>query len=174
MKLNLHNHYPYPAETVVRVFGDQDFFTEKYRRVGASNIRVLDFSNEHGESHIRVRRDVDLLGALPPFARSILPGTLTVIQTDYWNQHTLRGGIDLELVAVPVRITCDMTLENDGQGTVQTLDFDITVDLPLISERIARLLASDLEKQVRTDSEAAAEIMPKLAPRYQPVAGTDG
>ena len=165
MQFTLHNHYPYPIDTVVQIFADQDFFTEKYRRCGALNIEVLAYDRQGAKSHIRVRRQV-LLANVPAFARRVLPTTLTLIQSDDWDRDTRRGRIDIELVGVPAQIRCDMALSESNDGTDITLNFSIGVSLPLIGERLARLLAMDLKKKFRVDSEQAAQVMDELAPRY--------
>ena len=166
MKLTVHSHYPYPAESIVQVFGEQAFFTEKYQLCGAGNIRVMDFHPGPDQTRIRVQRDVKLAEALPAFARAILPDTVTVIQSDSWHRPSKTGQIEIELVSVPVRITADMALEDDQDGAAMTVEFDISVDLPLIGERIARLLARDLQKQYHMDTEAGQQVMARRVRRY--------
>lgn len=166
MQFTLHNSYPYPADTVVQVFADQDFFTEKYRRCGAENIRVLAYENAGGKSHITVQREVRLAD-IPAFARRILPNTLTLIQSDDWDRHSKTGHIDIQLSGVPARITCDMVLTDNDTGADIRLDFHISVNVPLIGERLARLLAMDLKRKFREDSEQAAQVIAELAGRYR-------
>ena len=67
---------------------------------------------------------------------------------------------------MPVRITADMALEDDQDGAAMTVEFDISVDLPLIGERIARLLARDLQKQYHMDTEAGQQVMARRVRRY--------
>jgi hypothetical protein len=165
MQFTLRNSYPWPADIVVQVFADQDFFTEKYRRCGAENIRVLAYGNEGGKSHITVERQVRL-AEIPAFARRILPTTLTRIQSDDWDRHSKTGHIDIQLTGVPARITCDMVLADSSDGAQMTLNFQISVNVPLVGERLARLLAVDLKRKFRVDSEQAALIIAELAPRY--------
>lgn len=166
MRFTLHNSYPWPADIVVQVFADQDFFTEKYRRCGAHNIRVLTYERDGTQSHIKVERQVQL-AEIPAFARRILPVNLTLIQSDDWNRDSKRGHIDIELSGVPAHIICDMTLTDSDSGADMTLDFQISVNVPLIGERLARLLALDLKKKFRVDSEQAAIVMAELVSRYQ-------
>lgn len=165
MQFTLHNRYAWPADVVVQVFGDQDFFTEKYRRCGADNIRVLSYSNDAGKSHITVQREVRL-AEIPAFAKRILPTTLTLVQSDDWDRDRKTGHIDIQLSGVPARITCDMVLRDSDGGADMTLDFHISVNVPLVGERLARLLAVDLKRKFRVDSEQAALVIAELAPRY--------
>lgn len=168
MQFTLRNSYPWPADIVVQVFADQDFFTEKYRRCGAHNIRVLAYERDGAQSHIKVERQVQL-AEIPAFARRILPVNLALIQSDDWNRDSKRGHIEIELAGVPARITCDMVLNDAklGSGADMTLEFEISVNVPLIGERLARLLALDLKKKFRVDSEQAAIVMTDLVSRYQ-------
>jgi len=165
MQFTLHNSYPWPADIVVQVFADQDFFTEKYRRCGAENIRVLAYEHDGGTSHITVERQVRL-AEIPAFARRILPTTLTLVQSDDWDRNSRKGHIDIRLSGVPARISCDMVLTDSDGGAEMSLDFQISVDVPLVGERLARLLALDLKRKFRIDSEQAAIVIAELAPRY--------
>ena len=167
MKFHKQSLYPYPVDVVVQLFADKDYFLEKYRLTGARNIKLLDSRCTNGISRITVSRDVSLEIPLPHFARKFISDTITLTQTDTWNLTRKTGTLDIHMKGTPATLTCSMRLSGEGAQTLLDLEFDIEVNLPLVGQKIAALMARDLDRKFQRDEEQGKIVMARLAERYQ-------
>ena len=166
MRFQETNTYPFAANTVLKVFSDQDYFLTKYRSAGASNIQLLESTQADGKSTIRISRDVDIDVNIPAFAQRFVPHQITIVQSDNWNLATRKGHIDIQFKGMPAEVRCDMTLSDGaGQSTLE-LHFSVKIHVPLIGEKLAAVLAEDLKKKFQADSEQAQKAMAEIAARY--------
>lgn len=144
--------YPVPCARVLAKFGTAEFLQAKYEGQGATNIRLLDQSRDGDTTRYTFTRDVPAQVDIPAFARSLVPSTITLVQTDTWNAATRTGRLDIEFQGMPVKVRCDMRLEDRGASTHHTLDFDIQVSVPLIGGKLEKLLAEDLQMKFKDDT----------------------
>lgn len=166
MQFNEKNHYPYPADAVVQVFGDKDYFIKKYSGAGARDIQLLEEQHNDGKTRIAISRHVDIDVDVPAFARKFVPNTITVVQIDSWDQATLRGNLDIQFKGMPAVVKCDMTLTDEDDGCVLNLDFSVDINVPLIGDKLANVVGADLKKKFERDSHHAQEVMAEFVPRY--------
>lgn len=167
MQFQEFNRYPFPAHAVVQVFGNKNYFIQKYTGAGASSIEVLDEQHNDGKTRIAVSRHVDIDVDVPAFARKFVPDTITVVQIDSWDQAALRGNLDIQFKGMPAVVKCDMTLTDDDEGScVLQLNFSVKINVPLIGDKLAKVLGADLKKKFERDSLHAQKVMAEFAPRY--------
>ncbi|MCK0153109.1 DUF2505 domain-containing protein [Alcanivorax sp. S6407] len=167
MRFHKQSTYPYPVTTVIQLFSDKDYFLEKHRLTGAQRIQLLEQRLDNGISTITVRRDVSLEIPLPAFARKFIHDTVTLTQTDRWDQTRRTGTLDIHMTGTPAKVTCNMKLSEANSETVLDLDFDIEVNVPLVGQKIAALMARDLDRKFQRDDEKGKIVMAELARRYQ-------
>lgn len=151
--------YPRRAEQLYRFFTDPGFFVSKYEAQGAANVRVLHSGINGTQSAIVVSRDVPVDVPVPSFARSLVPSHITLIQTDTWDTATGNGSLLIEFKGMPVRVNCGITLRDQADGAVQELDFDIRVNVPLLSGKLEAFLAQDLRLKFQRDTVASLALI---------------
>ena len=64
-------------------------------------------------------------------------------------------------------MTCDMRLIDQGEQTTLDLDFNIEVNVPLVGQKIAALMARDLDRKFQRDDDKGKIVMAELAERYR-------
>lgn len=166
MQFNELSHYPFPAYAVVQVFGNKDYFIKKYTGAGASNIQLLEEQHNGGKTRIAVSRHVDIDVDVPAFARKFVPDTITVVQVDSWDQTTLRGHLDIQFKGMPAVVKCDMALADEDGGCVLNLNFSVNINVPIIGDKLAKVLGADLKKKFQRDSHHAQAVMAEFVQRY--------
>lgn len=159
MKYHDTIRYPVPAEALFRFFTDPDFFVRKYMAQGATNVRVTRAETAGSRSTITVSRDVPVEVPIPSFARSMVPSHITLVQTDSWDSATRKGNLQIEFKGMPVRVNCDMTLQDRDGKAVEDLAFDIRVSVPLLGGKLEALLAQDLRLKFQRDTEESLNII---------------
>lgn len=159
MKYHDTIHYPVPVETLFLFFTDANFFVRKYVEQGATNVRVTHAEVIGSRSAITVSRDVPVEVQIPSFARSMVPSHITLVQTDSWDSATRRGTLQIEFKGMPVRVNCEMTLQDRAGKAVEELAFDIRVGMPLLGGKLEALLAQDLRLKFQRDTAASLGII---------------
>lgn len=159
MKYQDRIDYPLDAARVMDFFTSPAFFLEKYRRQGASNVRLEDSTHTAEHFSVTISRDVPVEVEVPAFARSRIPRAITLVQTDSWDLRSRTGTLAIEFKGLPVKLTCRMRLEDAPGGARESLDFDIRVNLPLIGGKLEELLARDLQLKAGRDTEVTLELM---------------
>jgi hypothetical protein len=166
MRFQEQCHYDQPPEILLKIFSDKDYFLEKYARSGAGKIELLEDEQTVDCSRISVRREVDMEIPLPRFARKYIPHTVSIVQTDTWRRQDASGHIDIRVTGMPARVSCDMSMQAEDQGTTLILNFSVRVKMPLIGEALAELLAADMRRKVRSDERAGRAAADLIAARY--------
>ncbi len=160
MKFREAIRHTLPADRVLSAYANPDFYPAKYAATDGRDIRVLDTGNDDGQFHIRVSRKVPADIPVPAFARGLFPHEITLIQTDRWDRASGTGSVAIEFVGLPVRIDCGLALSGEGDRMVETLDFEIRVDMPLVGGKLAKLLAEDLQLKFAKDTEVTLALLP--------------
>lgn len=151
-----------PAGRLLDAYANPAFYPAKYAATGAGDIQVLDTGDDDGRFHIRVSRTVPADIPLPAFARGWFPGEITLVQTDRWDRGSGTGSVEIEFVGLPVRIDCGLALAETDGAMVETLDFEIRVDVPLLGGKLAKLLAEDLQLKFAKDTEVTLALLPEF------------
>ena len=159
MKYQQTIDYTVPSDRLLAIFSEPDFVLEKYAAQGASNIRLLKDERDGDRVRFTVTRDVAVQVDVPAFARSLVPSTITLIQTDSWDSATRQGSLEIEFQGMPVKLRCDMRLEDRAGLAHHVLDFDIQVSVPLIGGKLEKLLADDLQMKFKHDTEVSLRIV---------------
>lgn len=151
--------YPLPAERVLAFFTSPAFYVRKYEEQGARNVRVDEHRASPEQFSITVSRDVPVEVDVPDFARSRIPQTITLVQTDQWDLARRTGSLQILFKGLPVKVSCSMRLTDTPSGAREELDFDIRVNVPLLGGKLEELLARDLRLKFARDTEVTLAIM---------------
>jgi hypothetical protein len=166
MQFQEKKHYPYPAETLLKVFSDRDYFLEKYARSGATGISVLEDVQTDAGSRISISRDVQVDVPVPAFAQKYVPHTITLIQTDSWNYASRTGHIEIRFKGMPAEINCAMHMEQDGDASTLVLNFTARVQIPFVGNKLAEVLSRDLRAKFEKDSAATQHALELVIGKY--------
>lgn len=151
--------FPKGADTVLKMFTDQNYFLKKYEITGATNIELLNVEHEGDHFSIEVKRDVPADVPLPGFAKKLVSETMSVTQKDSWNTAKRTGRLDIHIKGVPADIHCDMELLDEGDSSTLMLNFSVTASIPLIGKKVERLLLDDIVHKTESDSAAGVELL---------------
>lgn len=77
---------------------------------------------------------------LPSFARTFVGATTRALQKETWSGPT-SGDLVIEAPGSPATITGTISLAPAGGGTVETVEIEIRVKVPLIGGKLEKLLA---------------------------------
>lgn len=159
MKFQKTITYAHPVETLLPVLTDPAFVLRKYESQGAGNIRLVSRERTPQRSRICVQRDVPVAIEIPAFARSLVPDRITLIQTDSWDTDRCSGQLEILFQGMPVKLTCQMKMANQGESTLQHLDFDIRVNVPMLSGKLEELLSRDLQMKFESDTRTTQRLI---------------
>jgi uncharacterized protein YndB with AHSA1/START domain len=81
---------------------------------------------------------------LPAIAKKIAGDTTRVVIEEEWGSHT-KGAIAVTAPGKPTSATGTITLAPDGDGTVEIVELDIKVRVPLIGGKLEKLMAETIE-----------------------------
>lgn len=166
MQFQEKKSYQYPAETLLKVFSDKDYFLEKYARSGATDISLLEDIQTDADSRITISRDVQVDVPVPAFARKYVPHTITLIQSDSWDYASRTGHIEIRFNGMPAEINCAMHMEDEGDAATLVLNFTARVQIPFVGNKLAEVLARDLRAKFEKDSAATNEAMKRVIGKY--------
>ncbi|MEE4250439.1 MAG: DUF2505 domain-containing protein [Alcanivoracaceae bacterium] len=158
--------YHYPADMLLKVFSDKEYFLEKYARSGATAISVLEDVQTESGSRITISRDVQVDVPVPAFARKYVPHTITLIQSDSWDYASRTGHIKIRFKGMPAQINCAMHMEQHGSASTLVLNFTAKVQIPFVGNKLAEVLSHDLRAKFEKDSAAAEHAMELVAGKY--------
>lgn len=166
MQFQEKKNYQYPAETLLKVFSDKDYFLEKYARSGATDISVLEDIQTDADSRITISREVQVDVPIPAFARKYVPHTITLIQSDSWNYVSRTGHIEIRFKGMPAEINCAMHMEEEGDAATLVLNFTTKVQIPFVGNKLAEVLSRDLRAKFEKDSAATQHALDLVIGKY--------
>jgi hypothetical protein len=148
-----------PAAAVVKMFSDRKYFERKYQELGFKNIEVLEHSSTGGKFRIKVRYSAPNSAPLPDFAKKFLGETNVVTQSDSWDVEKKTGRLEAEIRGVPVKVSANMTLKDEGTGSTNTLKWDLSCGIPFVGGKLEQVVAGDIQAKSKSDNAKSREIL---------------
>jgi hypothetical protein len=152
-----------PATTVIKMFSDRAYFERKYQELGYSNIEVLEHTADGKKFRIKVRYTAKSDAAIPDFAKKFLGASNVVTQTDAWDADRKTGRIEAEIRGVPVKVTADMKLADEGAGSANTLKWNLDCGIPFIGGKLEQVVAGDIQAKAKFDVAKSRELLKNYA-----------
>lgn len=122
------------------MFSDPESHVNKFTQMGHHDVTVLEKKKTKKQLRMVITREVDVDG-IPGFAKKFVKSRNTVESTDEWNDHgdgTYGGTFTIDTKGVPMEVTGDTHLEDNGDGTsLYTVVLHISVKVPLIGGKLA-------------------------------------
>lgn len=120
----------------------------EFRKASADAMGVIsaDVSIErHGDGmHVRIDQ-VQPTEGVPGFAKKFAGETTRAIQVEEWESPS-RGSITIETPGKPATVTGTLTLTEVDGGTVETMEAEVKVKVPLIGGKLESLMADLIAK----------------------------
>lgn len=160
MKHKVSVRFPAKSEVVIKAFTDPEFHTGKLKQMGIADYEVLDQQSDGRKFSIRIRRKVPIGVPIPgPLKKLLGGGEMTVEHEDQWNTQGKTGRASVEVVGMPVDLSCHLSLDDEDDGCVYTYDWNIRGRVPLIGGLLERTLIADLDKKTQAETEASIALL---------------
>ncbi len=158
MKFTITHAYPKDTETVFNVLTDESYLMKKFAATGGKNIEIPVCAKTNGA--FVISRKMDLPSNPPGFAKKFIKAMNPVSATDTWQSYDgekKTGVFELNVKGVPGSLSGKLTLKPTKNGCDYIIEFDVRVPIPLIGNKIARLV----EKDTRTNQEIDCQFTKK-------------
>jgi uncharacterized protein YndB with AHSA1/START domain len=155
MKISATIDYASTPQEVFAMLADEDFQARKCAANGARHHTVS--IRAQGERTIIVTtRDLPTDG-LPQFVRSMVGDTLAVTETQDWGppdaDRARSGTLTVHIADAPIDLAGTLSLAPGGEGSVETVEGDLTARIPLIGDKIEKAAAPAIQSAIRVESE---------------------
>lgn len=152
MKFEETFDFDYPAETMMRMFTDQDYFLTKYERLGGRKPELVDSSKTDERFSITVRHALDANKlSFPDIISKRIGDRIMLRQTDTWHVPDRSGRIDIDIEKAPVEITIGLSLSEHSGKARLTLRFNIDAQIPLLGSKIEKSIAGPITERLHKD-----------------------
>ena len=136
-----------PAE-VHTMLADQTF-REKVAHAGGAfehDVRINPSGNGMSVVVDQKQRDHDI----PAFAKKVVGDHVHIVQTEEWTGPTT-ADLDVKIPGKPGHMKGTVTLAPDGAGTLETVEADIKVSIPLIGGKLEKLIGDLLTAALESE-----------------------
>lgn len=156
MKHESTARYPAPATVVIRMFTDANFHTRKLEALGMSKYKILDHSLDGDEFYIKIERKVPL--QMPGMKKG--GAESTVVHEEFWNRADGRGRVIVHPQGMPLKMSCETAIEDEGDGAVVHYDWTVTAKIPLIGAKLEKFVIADMERRADDELQAGVDLLP--------------
>lgn len=149
------------ASILMRMFGDDAYYRDKYRRLGGPQPEFVDAQSAADFFSITMRHSLDTSAfALPGVVRKGLGERVILEQTDRWSLADRTGRIDVRAQGMPVSATIDLRLLEQEPGSRLILVFEVRAALPMFTGKVERAVADALVRRMRDELAETARMAP--------------
>ena len=107
----------------------------------AQNVRSVDAAVDVSGDRMTVRvEQTQPADGIPGFARKFVGEEIRIVTVEEWSDHTA-AALDVQIPGKPGRMTGSLRLEPKGSTTVETIDGELTVNIPLVGGKLEKLIA---------------------------------
>lgn len=140
--------YDAPRDEVYAMLADPAF-REKVCR--AQDVLSVEATVEPEGQGMTVRVDqTQPAQGIPGFAKKIVGEEIRIIQTERWSDSST-AALDVEIPGKPGHMKGTVTLSGDGAGTVETVDGEVKVNIPLIAGKLEKLIVELFTSAMKTE-----------------------
>jgi len=138
MELKLSASYDATPEEVFAIVTDKTFREQACAKTKALSYDVQ-VHESGGDTVVKVTREMAATD-LPDMARKFVGQTLTIVQAETWHAAAADGSRKAEVVGeisnTPVTLKGTAGIAGTGAQTVQSIDLDVKVAVPLIGKKL--------------------------------------
>lgn len=155
MKFTHRAEYPATADEVWAVMSSQDFQDAKCEATTTGNW-TSNVSTAADRTTITSERVLPT-DDLPDIARSFVGATLTVAETQVWGppaaDGSRTGDLQVQIKGAPMTLKGTVRLSPNGSGSVQEIDGNVKVSVPLIGGKLEKAASDPLLFAARTETD---------------------
>jgi hypothetical protein len=149
-RINNTHRYPVTPDRIMNMMKSREYFEEKYRAFGASDVVWIKFGDEGGHWVVGSSRKIP--ANLPDVAKKFVGDKTIVTQTEKWFPDG-SGGFKCEfgfnLKGAPGGVTGWMKVVPVGAAESDwILEFDIVVPIPLLGKKLEGIVAEEMKGNI--------------------------
>ncbi|MEV0288351.1 MULTISPECIES: DUF2505 domain-containing protein [unclassified Kribbella] len=159
MELKLSASYDATPEEVFAIVTDATFREQACQKTKALSYSV-EVTESGGDTIVKVQREMPS-DDVPDIARKFVGQTLTVVQTETWHPAAADGSrkadVSGEISNTPVTLKGNAEITPTGASTVQAIDLDVKVAVPLIGKKIEPFVVGAIRSGLQKEHELARD-----------------
>lgn len=155
---------PATVEQATALLTTQQYVEEKYRSLGAVNLRVTVLQDDADCFHSKVERIVNMREKAPGFAKKLVKEEMTVVHEIWWHKQgdTKQGGFKAALPGVNGGIEAELFLEPSDSGQAQIrIAANVQINIPLIGGKLESYMANTAAEKFEADIDATRAYLRK-------------
>ena len=150
MRFRHEQSYDAPADRVHEMLADPAFRNRVCAAQEATSCTVSIEPNGAGMSvTVDQRRPSD---GIPGFARKIVGDEIRIVQREDWSDQT-KAVLTVTIPGKPGELNGTVTVVGDGDRTVETIDGDLRVNIPVLGAKLEQLIAELLGEALDVEQE---------------------
>ena len=147
--------YDAPPEEVFEMLKSEEFREKVCQNLKQTISYDVSITPQGEGMDVRVEQVQETKG-VPSVAKKIVGDETTIIQKEHWTSPR-KADLDIEIPGKPGSVKGDITLAEQGEGTVETVSVDIKVSVPLVGGKIEKMLADLLGAAMRSEEKVGKE-----------------
>ncbi len=155
-KVNLELAYDASPDEVYAMLTDPAFREEACRRMRV--LRVSATAEDGGDTTVVTIDQVQPAKGLPSFATKLVGDEIRIVQEETWTEGR-HADVHVTIPGKPGEMVGTAVLEETASGTVEKVDLEIRVRIPLVAGKIEKLVADMLRKALEAENEAGRDYL---------------
>ncbi len=155
MELKLSASYDATPEEVFAIVTDATFREQACEKTKSLSYAV-EVTESGGDTIVKVQREMPS-NDVPDIAKKFVGSTLTVVQTETWHPAKADGSREAdvrgEISNTPVTLRGTAEITAAGAGTVQSIELDVKVAVPLIGKKIEPFVVDAIRSGLQKEHE---------------------
>lgn len=151
--------FPASSDVVIKAFTDKDFHLKKVDALGSTGVELLDDSDDPDHFYVKIRRQMPVEVDVPGALKKLVPSTATLVHKDAWSASSKTGHIDIDISGVPVDLSAEVSLRDEGDECVYRYEWNIKAKVPLVGGKLEKLLAEDMDQKIPKETEASIPLL---------------
>ncbi len=149
----------HPPAAVLAGLVDARFQLEKWRRLGALSVELLEQGGQGSVRVLKIRRKIGPKVQIPAVLKRLIPTEAEFIHREEWDLVSGTGRIDVDLGVLPLRVEGASAVIEKAGGCEQRFEWDIRSSIPLLGGALERFIAENLTRDVVTEARVMNELL---------------
>lgn len=124
-------------------------FRERVCEAGGATEHAVEISPSGSGMEVLVDQTQPADG-IPSFATKFVGDKIQIVQRESWNSQS-EAALDVTIPGKPGHVKGSVTLAADGSGTLETVEGEVKVHIPLIGGKLESLIADLLKSALRSE-----------------------
>jgi uncharacterized protein YndB with AHSA1/START domain len=148
--------YDAPASAVYKMLTTPEFREEVCARMKV--IRASATVSDDSDGTVVTIDQTQHAAGLPSFAKKFVGDEIQIVQRETWTDP-MRADVHVAIPGKPGEMAGTAVLRESGGTTVETVELDIRVRIPLVAGKIEALVGDMLLKALRTENTTGREYL---------------